>query len=71
MIYEKFKQCLNFPKATRIQFEEEGVYKFVDLDSPLQLSQRKLNRLLVMAGSAEKHSLLEKESESDSEDEPT
>ena len=71
LIQEKFKSCPKFLKAIQIQFEEEGVDEFVNLDSPLQLSQRKSNRLLVLADSSEKDTILsESESDSDYEDEP-
>ena len=71
LIQEKFKSCTNFPKAIPIQFDEESVDGFVDLDSPLQLSQRKSNTLLTLADSSEKDTVLsESEFERDSEDEP-
>lgn len=54
LIQEKFKSFPKFPKAIQIQSEEEGVDEFSDLDSPLQLSQRKSNRLLVLADSSGK-----------------
>ena len=60
VIYEKFKHCSSFPKAIRIQFEEEGIDEFDDLDSPLRLSYRKSNQLLVLADAAEKTYLIRK-----------
>ena len=46
---EKFKDCPKFPENIRLQFEEEGVDEFVDLDSLLQLAQRKSHWLLVIS----------------------
>ena len=40
IVREKFKDCPMFPENISLQFEEEGVTKFVDRDSPLQIAQR-------------------------------
>ena len=48
-VREKFKDCPKFAENIRLQCEEKGVDEFVDLDSPLQLAQRRSNRLLVIS----------------------
>ena len=49
IVREKFKNCPKFLENIRLQFEEEGVDEFADLDLPLQLAQRRSNRLLVIS----------------------
>ena len=48
IVYQQFKDCPKFPRRIRLQFEEEGLNEFIDLDSPLQLAHRRSNRLLVL-----------------------
>ena len=45
----KFSNCPIFPRRIKLQYEDEKVNDFIDLDSPIQLDQRKSNRINVLA----------------------
>ena len=68
IVREKFKDCWKFPENIRLQFEEEGADEFVDLDSLLQLAQRRSKRLLVIPDTIATEET--ESSETDSSDEP-
>ena len=39
-----------FPRRIKLQYEDEKVSDFIDLDGPIQLDQRKSNGINVLAG---------------------
>ena len=45
----KFSNCPIFPRRIKLQYEGKEVNDFIDLDSPIQLDQRKSNRITVLA----------------------
>ena len=45
----KFSNCPIFPRCIKLQYEDKEVNDFIDLDSPIQLDQRKSNRINVLA----------------------
>ena len=45
----KFSNCPIFPRRIKLQYEDKKVNDFIDLDSPIQLDQRKSNRINVLA----------------------
>ena len=50
MFYDdKFSNCPIFPRRIKLQYEDKKVNDFIDLDSPIQLDQRKSNRINVLA----------------------
>ena len=44
----KFSNCPIFPRRIKLQYEDEEVNDFIDLDSPIQLDQRKSGRINVL-----------------------
>ena len=48
-MYLKFSICQIFPSRIRLQYEDEEVSTFINLDSPIQLDQSKPNRINVLA----------------------
>ena len=44
----KFSNCPIFPRRIKLQYEDKEVNNFIDLDSPVQLDQRKSNRINVL-----------------------
>ena len=44
----KFCNCPIFPTCIKLQYEDKEVNDFIDLDSPIQLDQRKSNRINVL-----------------------
>ena len=45
----KFSNCPIFPRCIKLQYEDEEVNDFIDLDSAIQLNQGKSNRINVLA----------------------
>ena len=45
----KFSNYPIFPRRIKLQYEDEEVNDFIDLGSPIQLVQRKPNRINVLA----------------------
>ena len=45
----KFSNCPIFPRRIKLQYKDKEVNDFIDLDSPVQLDQRKSNRINVLA----------------------
>ena len=45
----KFSNCPIFPRRIKLQYEDKEVNDFIDLDSPIQLDQRKSNKINVLA----------------------
>ena len=45
----KFSSCPTFPRRIKMQYENAEVNDFIDLDSPIQLDQRKSNRINILA----------------------
>ena len=43
----KFSNCPIFPRRIKLQHEDAEINDFIDLDSPIQLDQRKSNRINV------------------------
>ena len=48
-VASKFSNCPIFPRRIKLQYEDAEVDDFIDLDSPIQLDQRKSNRINVLA----------------------
>ena len=46
----KLSNCPIFPRRIKLQYEDEEVNDFIDLDSPIQLDQRISNRINVLEG---------------------
>ena len=44
----KFSDCPIFPRRIKLQYEDKEVNDFIDLDSPIQLDQRKSNGINVL-----------------------
>ena len=44
----KFSNCPIFPRRIKLQYEDKEMNDFIDLDSPIQLDQRKSNRINVL-----------------------
>ena len=45
----KLSNCPIFPRRIKLQYEDEEVNDFIELDSPIQLDQHKSNRINVLA----------------------
>ena len=45
----KFSNCPIFPRRIKLPYEDKEVNDFIDLDSPIQLDQRKSNKINVLA----------------------
>ena len=45
----KFSNCPIFPRRIKLQYEDAEVSDFISVDSPIQLDQRKSNRINVLA----------------------
>lgn len=48
-----FKNMLTFPQQFKILYEDEDMNEFVDLDSPIQLLDRKSNKVIVRSENPE------------------
>ena len=46
----KLSNCPLFPRRIKLQYEDEEVTEFIDLDSPIQLDQRISNGINVLTG---------------------
>ena len=47
-VAQKFSNCPIFPRRIKLQYEDKEVNDFIDLDSPIQLDQRKSNIINVL-----------------------
>ena len=54
----KFSICQIFPSRIRLQYEDEEVSGFINLDSPIQLEQSKSIRINVLAEETRENDLM-------------
>ena len=53
VIKTAFKNLLTFPQQFKTLYEDEDVNEFLDLDSPIQLLDRKSNKVIVLSENPE------------------